>query len=103
MNDMIEFYDANSPQDSTVLEDKSSIDIDNDIALCDNCENVILKPFETQLICTRCGQIYDPHYELVPVQDQETTIYELSSQGELTYKDDTQKPISKVLNHREAN
>ena len=43
MNDMIEIYDANSPQDSTVLEDKSSIDIDNDIALCDNGENVIIK------------------------------------------------------------
>lgn len=47
MNDMIEFYDANSPQDSTVLEEKSNINIDNDIALCYYGENIILKPFKT--------------------------------------------------------
>lgn len=103
MNSMIEFYDANSPLDSTFLEDKSSIYIDNDIALCDNCENVILESFkDSKLICTRCGQKYHPHCELVQVQDQETAIDELSSQGEITYKNDTQKPISKTLNHIEA-
>ena len=68
-----------SPLDSTVLEDKSSIDIDNGIFLCDDCENAILEPFRnSKLICTRCGQIYDQPYGLVQVQDQETTIDELS-------------------------
>ena len=51
-NDMIEFHDANSPLDSIVLEDKSGIGIDNDISLCDNYENVILKLFKnSKLIC----------------------------------------------------
>lgn len=40
---MNEFYDANSPIGGSVLEDKSSIDLDSEIALCDTCENVILQ------------------------------------------------------------
>jgi hypothetical protein len=68
-----------SPLDSMVLEGKSSIDIDNGIFHCNDYENVIVEPFRnSKLICTRCGQIYDQLYGLVQVQDQETTIDELS-------------------------
>lgn len=100
---MSEFYDANSPLANSVLEDKSPADIDSDIILCDICHNIKLEEYqETKLICPKCGNIYDPHYELVKVQETETTLDELSSQGELGYKDDTNKPISKTINHKEA-
>lgn len=98
-----DFYDANSHIGDMILEDKSPADIDEDIALCDSCSNIILVPYQdNKLICTRCGNIYDPHYELVQIQDKETTLDELSSQGELGYKDESKKPISKTLNHKEA-
>ena len=48
-----DFYDANSPIGDTILEDKSPADIDEDIALCDSCSNIILVPYqENKLICT---------------------------------------------------
>lgn len=98
-----EFYDANSPLANTAKEDKSNIDLENEIALCDYCENIILKPYQdNKLICTKCGQVYDPHYELVKVQTQETTLDEISSQGKLSYKDESKKPISKTHNYKEA-
>lgn len=63
-----DFYDANSPIGDTILDDKSPADIDEDIASCDSCSNIILVPYqENKLICTRCGNIYDPYYELVQV------------------------------------
>ncbi|MDN5844749.1 MAG: hypothetical protein L0H53_00570 [Candidatus Nitrosocosmicus sp.] len=97
---MTEFYDANSPLGDSVLEDKSSVDIENDILLCDSCKNVILKPCKDQLICPACLRIYDPHHEIIQVQDSETTIDEIGSRGEMTFKDDGKdKPIRKTLNH----
>jgi hypothetical protein len=100
---MSEFYDANSPLANNVKEDQSPIDLDSDITLCDSCESIILQDYEDdKLICPKCGNIYNPHYELVKVKDQETILDELSSHGEMGYKDDTKKPISKTLNHKEA-
>ena len=107
---MSDFYDLTSPLNRESIEDKSEIDIEKDIPLCDKCENIILKPLNnlennTKLICPQCGEIYDPHYEIVQVQDSETTIDELSSQGTLTYHKDAEKDIkkiSKTLNHKEA-
>lgn len=102
-NNNSEFYDANSPLDNSVLEDKSSIDIEEDIPLCDSCKNVILKPYKDhKLICSVCLRIYDPHYEIIQIQDQETTLDELSSRGEMTFKDEADKPIRKTLNHSSA-
>lgn len=100
-----DFYDANSPLDNSVIEDKSSIDPNDEdtIALCDLCENIILKPYkDTKLICTKCGQIYNPHSEFIQVQDQETTIDDLSTKGEMTFKDDSIKP-RKTVNRSENN
>ena len=98
-----DFYDANSPIANTVKEDKSPADIEDDIALCDSCSNMILVPYqENKLICTRCGQVYDPHCELVKVQIQETTLDELSSQGELSFKDESSKFIRKTFNHSQT-
>jgi len=100
-----DFYDLTSPLNRNTKEDKSEIDLETDIPLCDNCENIILKPLNnlennTKLMCPKCGNIYDPHYEIIKTQDQETTIDELSSQGTLTYqKDDTNTKLSKTLNH----
>jgi hypothetical protein len=104
-----DFYDLTSPLNNTTREDKSDMDIESDIPLCNNCENIILKPLNnlennTKLICPQCGEIYDPHYEIIKTQDQETTLDELSSQGTLTYqKDDTIiNKLSKTINHKEA-
>lgn len=99
-----EFYDINSPLGSTTIEDKSNYDPDSDIPLCDDCGNIILKPYEgKKLICTKCFRIYNPHYELVKVQDSETTIDELSSQGELSFhKDAHNDKVRKTINHAQA-
>lgn len=88
---MLEFYDTNSPIGGSTIEDKSEIDIDNDIPLCDICQTIILKPYQdnTKLICPKCGHIYNPHYEVIQIQNQETTIDELSDRGQLTFKNDT--------------
>jgi hypothetical protein len=107
---MSDFYDLTSPLNNTIKEDKSDLDLETDIPLCDKCSNIILKPLNnlennSKLICPNCGEIYDPHYEIVQVQDSETTIDELSSQGTLTYHKDAEKEItkqSKTINHKEA-
>ena len=98
-----DFYDANSPLASEKLEDKSSYDPENDITLCDSCENIMLVPYkDNKLLCTKCGHVYDPKYELAQVQDSKTTLDELSSRGESSFKDEFNKTISKTLNHKEA-
>ena len=96
-----DFYDINSPLGNTTIEDKSNYDPDTDIVLCDDCENIILKPYkDNKLICPKCLEVYNPHYELVKVQDSETTIDELSAQGELTYHEKAHNDkIRKTLNH----
>lgn len=105
---MNDFYDLTSPLNNTIREDKSEIDLETDIPLCDICENIILKPLNnqennTKLICPKYGNIYDPHYEIIKTQDQETTIDELISQGTLTYhNDDTKVRHRKTINHKEA-
>lgn len=103
------FYDINSPVRGDIIEDKSEIDLEDDIPLCDNCENIILKPINnldennnTKLICPKCGQRYNPHYEIIQTQDQETTIDEISNKGQLTFKDDTPKP-KKTINRQSHN
>ena len=59
-----DFYDANSPIGDTILEDKSKIDTDEDIALCNSWSNIILvSTANNKLLCTKCGQIYNPKYE----------------------------------------
>lgn len=101
---MSDFYDLTSPLNNTIIEDKSDIDLEQDIPLCDICQNVILKPYQNnKLVCPQCGNIEDPHYEIIKTQDQETTLDELSSQGTLTYQDDFKdKKIRKTLNHADA-
>ena len=42
---------------------------------------------------------YNPHYEIVKVHGTERTLDELSSHGEMKFKDDTQKSIKKILHH----
>lgn len=101
---MSEFYDANSPLANSVIDDKSPADLEEEITLCDICDNIILVPYQdTKLLCPKYGNVDNPHYELVKVQDSETTIDELSSQGELSYKDESRKPIRKTHNYSEAN
>jgi hypothetical protein len=104
-----DFYDLTSPLKRNIKEDKSEINLEDDIPLCDHWENITLKPLNnlennSKLICPQCGEIYDPHYEIIQTQDQETTLDELSSQGTLTYqKDDTKIKHHKTLNHKEPN
>lgn len=54
-----------------------------------------------KIIYHGCFRIYNPRYELVKVQDSETTIDELLSQGELSYHDDNTKDsgIRKTVDH----
>lgn len=55
------------------------------------------------MICPQCGEIYNPHYEIIKNQDQETPLDELSTQGTLIYqKDDTKTKLSKTLNQSQA-
>jgi hypothetical protein len=65
-----DFYDLTSPLNRETGEDKSDIDLETDIPLCEYCENIILKPLNnlennTKLICPKCGNIYDPYYEII--------------------------------------
>lgn len=106
---MSDFYDLTSPLGNTTREDKSEIDLEQDIPLCDICENIILKPYKdknknNKLICPQCGETYNPHYEIIKTQDQETTLDELSTKGRiLSYQDDFKnKKIRKTLNHAQA-
>jgi len=100
-----DFYESSGTSSTnSQVEDKSDIDLDEDIPLCDICQNIILKPYKNthKLFCTECGNIYDPHYELIQVQDRETTIDELSSEGILTTKEDEVKPRV-TLNREKGN
>ena len=100
---MSEFYDANSPLTNEILQDKSRYDPDNDITLCDSCSNILLVRYqEYKLLYPKYGNVYDAHYELVKVQEQETTLDELSSNGELGFKDEGDKIVRKILTHKEA-
>jgi DNA-directed RNA polymerase subunit M/transcription elongation factor TFIIS len=90
-----DFYEfSGTSSTNSQVEDKSDIDLEEDIPLCDICQNIILKPYKNthKLFCSVCGNIYDPHYELIQVQDRETTIDELSSEGVITTKEDEVKP-----------
>jgi 5-methylthioribose kinase len=67
---MSDFYDLTSPLNRETREDKSDIDLEQDIPLCDISENVILKPLNeqennTKLICPQYSEIYKPHYEII--------------------------------------
>ena len=42
----MKFYDANSPDSNSGLEDKSSIYVEEQTSLCDFCQNVILVPIK---------------------------------------------------------
>ena len=58
---MSDFYDANSPLANNTIEDKSSIDLESDITLCDLYENIILRDYkDDKLICPKYSNIYDP-------------------------------------------
>lgn len=87
----ISFFDLNS--ESSKIQDKTNdINIENDIPLCGICQNAVLKPYKDQvskLICPQCLEVYNPKYEYIQIQDQETTLDEISSRGELSFKDDT--------------
>ncbi|MDR4490826.1 MAG: hypothetical protein R2685_07980 [Candidatus Nitrosocosmicus sp.] len=103
MSDFYEFSGTSST--NSQVEDKSDIDLEgDDIPLCDICQNIILKPYKNthKLFCSVCGNIYDPHYELIQVQDRETTIDELSSEGVITTKEDEVKPRI-TLNREKGN
>ncbi|KAA2282181.1 hypothetical protein [Candidatus Nitrosocosmicus sp. SS] len=101
---MSEFYDANSPLGSTTREDKSGYDPETEVAFYDNCENIILQEIKNgnKLQCPKCGNICNPHYELIQVQDRETTIDELSSEAVLSTKSDEVK-IRTTLNREKGN
>jgi DNA-directed RNA polymerase subunit M/transcription elongation factor TFIIS len=100
---LLEFYDINSPLGNITIEDKSNCGHETDIVLCDDCLNIILKPYNkgnNKLICPKCLEVYNPHYELVKVQDTETTIDELSAQGEISFHEKVHADkIRKTLNH----
>jgi ABC-type branched-subunit amino acid transport system ATPase component len=48
-----------------------------------------------KLICLKCLEIYNPHYELVKVQETKTMIDELSVQEELNFHKETQRQYKK--------
>jgi DNA-directed RNA polymerase subunit M/transcription elongation factor TFIIS len=104
-NNRSEFYQLfGCSKTNSQVEGKSDIDLEQEIPLCNICSYVILKPYKQnhKLFCSSCGKFYDPHYELIQVQDQETTLDELSSQGVITTKQDDIKPRV-TLNREKGN
>ncbi|VFJ12402.1 hypothetical protein [Candidatus Nitrosocosmicus franklandus] len=60
-----EFFDIDSPLGGSVIEDKASIYLDEDIPLCDDCKNIVLQPYlDNKLFCTKCKGAYDLIMEL---------------------------------------
>ncbi len=103
----IKFFDPDSNNNSSSITDpKSDIDIENTIPLCDSCKNVILKPYKdhNKLICPQCLTVYDPKYEYIQIQDQETTLDDLSAKGEMTFINEDKKIRQKTtLNRQNSN
>lgn len=96
--DSVSFFDPDS--DNSTIDPKSDINIENDynneqeeIPLCDSCQNIILVRYKehNKLICPSCLTIYDPKWEYIQIQDQETTLDDLSSKGEMTFVNEDEK------------
>ncbi len=86
------WYDFSKDDDVVGYHHGADIDLNNDVLTCDTCKNIVLVKYsQNRLVCRQCGQVYDPKFERLDHQAQESTVEDIAARGQLSYQQDEGK------------